>query len=689
MLKNEAREQAIATLEGRVLIIACPGSGKTTTLIRRIHHLLETGVEPKKILMVTFSKMAATEMAEKYARMYGKNPGVVFLTLHSLCFNILKREDGFTADDVLRETEKRNFLFRTLKGMTKDGNIWDLAFAVLTEISAIKNNYVDITAYKAQSCPPDIFRRAYLAYEAWKEENGKLDFDDMLLLTKELLDRSPAIRERWQKKFNYIQCDEYQDTNCIQRDILYILSENHGNLCVVGDDDQSIYMFRGARSQIMMDFPKDFPDCKTIKMGTNYRSGSAIVERAASLIQMNKVRFEKDFVSQRGTDGFEGMYFYICCRGQQDETKNLIAAITERHTMNGVPYSEMAALMRTNKQLRSPASALLLEGIPFYSTETIQSIYEDWIFADIRSYCMLSAGEGTERDLMQVLNHPARYLKESAFRGAEYTKASLNRCASYLAGETEWKYQAAKRSIDKWMGAFGPGMIRLDDAPGKCFFLLERLEYQQYLSKYARFRNIDEHEVFEEFRTLKADAKNCKTLREWFQYAEEDIARVKELNAKKDREGVCLTTMHRSKGLEWQDVYILGASEGFVPHRNAKTDEEMEEERRLLYVAMTRAKDCLTIYYYLMKESPFFMALRREERIRAEKMRKEAEDAAYLTFAGKSLEKGTKVFHSKEFGLGAIDTVDGSKITVRFADGKDRMFLYPDAFAKGHLILMT
>ena len=688
MLKNEAQEKAIETLEGRVLIIACPGSGKTTTLIRRIHHLIETGAEPRKILMVTFSKMAAEEMAARYEKLYGENPGVIFMTLHSLCFNILKREKGFTTSDVLRETEKRNFLFKTLKKMTKNGNIWELAFAVLTEISAIKNNYVDITKYKAQSCPPDIFRRAYLAYENWKEENEKLDFDDMLLMTKDLLDQSPDTRERWKEKFQYIQCDEYQDTNCIQRDILYILSEDHENLCVVGDDDQAIYGFRGARSQIMMDFPKDFPDSCVIKMGTNYRSGSIIVERASSLIAMNKTRFEKDFVSQRGLDGFEGEYHYLSCRGQQDETKQFVESITERHA-KGVPFSEMAALMRTNQQLRAPAAALLLKEIPFFSTETIQSIYEDWIFADIRAYCMLSAGKGTEHDLMQVLNHPSRYLKESAFRGAEYTKSSLVRCASYLSVDSEWKFEAAKKSIEKWMYAFGPGKVKLETSPATVFNLLSLLGYEAYLVSYAKFRNIDPYEIREEYETLQADAKRCRTLKEWFAYAEEDIARVKELNAKKDREGVCLTTMHRSKGLEWRDVYVLGVSDGIVPHRNARTEQEIEEERRLLYVAMTRAKDFLTVYWLFMKESPFFIALRAEERKRAEEKRKEAEDAAYISFATRSLERGTRVFHAKKFGLGTVDKIDGEKITVRFGDGTDKMFLYPDAFAKGHLILMT
>ena len=147
--------------------------------------------------------------------------------------------------------------------------------------------------------------------------------------------------------------------------------------------------------------------------------------------------------------------------------------------------------------------------------------------------------------------------------------------------------------------------------------------------------------------------------------------------------------MHRSKGLEWRDVYVLGVSDGIVPHRNARTEQEIEEERRLLYVARTRAKDFLTVYWLFMKESPFFIALRAEERKRAEEKRKEAEDAAYISFATRSLERGTRVFHAKKFGLGTVDKIDGEKITVRFGDGTDKMFLYPDAFAKGHLILMT
>ena len=566
---NEAQEKAIETLKGPVILISCPGSGKTTTLVRRIHHMIESGVDPDRILMVTFTNAAAAEMKLKYQKLFGGSaPSVPMMTIHSLCFNILRMEGAYSMDSLYSEQDKRDYFMRGLKKLSWVNDAWELSQSIMTEISIIKNNYIDPDTYIPTSCEKQVFRKIMGSYEKHKETLGKIDFDDMLLKCLELLESDVRIRDRWQDRFDYIQCDEYQDTNRIQRDILYLLAGRHRNLCVVGDDDQSIYMFRGALPEIMLQFPEDYAYASAISMSTNYRSGQAIVDMASRLIAMNRRRFPKDFISERGMNGTDGLAVCKKFRTHAKQMDFVIKTIKKRHE-EGVPYSEMAVIFRTNRQAGHPVSELAKSGLPFYTTEAVTSVYDGWMFRGIAAYIRLATGTGSRDDLLYVLNRPNRFLTESAFASCEYTAKSLLTAAGYLKKDAAWKYQAAEKNIRTWMRNFGPGTLTMADSPDTVFEKLADplgIDYDEYVLSYAKFRNFDEKETKEEFNALRSDASAFDTIEEWLRHARSESIQIREASRRKDQTGVRITTMHKAKGLEWDTVFIIDVNEDIVPH---------------------------------------------------------------------------------------------------------------------------
>lgn len=679
---NKAQEEAINTIYGPVMVVSCPGSGKTTTLIRRIHNLIENGVNPSNILMVTFTKAAADEMREKYTRFFGDNPGVSFLTIHSLCFNLLLREGRCTANDVLQEMEKLDYFASILRMYPQaEGDLWELAKGVATEITSLKNNYGAIQNYEPEHIDPDLFRDIYGRYEEWKAGLHKLDFDDMLILCKEMFDKSPAILKKWGERFQYIQCDEYQDTNMIQRDILYMLAGERRNLCIVGDDDQSIYRFRGARPEIMLHFTDDFPDAKKILMGTNYRSAGEIVSHADRLIQKNKIRYKKSFVSFRGENGAKGYTEYIKLESKKKEIEWLPKIINELHD-DGVPYKEIAVLFRTNQQAVLPVSVLSANDIPFYSLDAVRCIYDGWIFRDIKTYIDLSCGNYTsdaDRDKMvqSVLNKPNRFLSPDAFEGAEYSISGFRKAIYPLSKDALWKYSQALEEIDTWMRCFGPGKISPSTPPEEVFSHLSgarQVRYDKHMADMAKFRRQEPDFYQDEFDELRSDASNYRTVKEWLAHAEWMSRFIQEESRKKNPDGVVIATMHRAKGLEWQAVIIIDCNDGIIPHKNSSdTDAGMEEERRLFYVAMTRAKDSLYVVNTNSKQSPF---IKEAGLLTLQERRMKEEVPKFLP--------GKKVIHNT-FGEGKLVSYGPTTIVVNFPEKGPKTFQFPKAFKDGFL----
>ncbi len=670
--KNQAQEEAISTINGPLLLVSCPGSGKTTTLIRRIYHMIESGISPNRILMVTFTNAAALDMQAKYQKMYQRNPGITFQTIHSLAFNLLRMEKRYDKGDLMTAQESRHFFLDQLKHYSWVSDPWELSQALMTEISAIRNNYVNISAYTPVCCSNPAFMNLYTAYAEYKADRHKIDFDDMLFECKSMLEVSPAILQKWQNTFQYIQCDEYQDTNPVQRDILYLLAGKNGNLCVVGDDDQSIYKFRGADPAIMLHFQDDFPNAKVVMMGTNYRSALTIVQTAERLIGYNVNRFQKNFRSERGEQQVYGNVIYQRTKSRKDEMACVLKTIREL-AENGHSYRDMAILFRTNKQAQLPVMELSAAKIPYFSTETIRSMYDGWIFGDIEAYAKLAIGTGTGDDILRVLNHPMRYLRESAFQGISFSYRGFRSAIEYLKQEEYWKYKAADDKIRDWMDLLGPGSIRRSDPPQKLFDALtgyRSIHYDEYLADYAKFRNTDPKEFYDEIDELKTEASRFGTIEEWFAYAKDYKRKLAEERRQNDRNGVTLTTMHKSKGLEWKTVFVIDVNRDIVPYeQNHDAPADFEEERRLFYVALTRAKDNLYLINSSKDESMFLKELQPKDSGWSE-----ADNSALI---------GKRVRHTG-FGTGSVLNIEKHVMTIDFG-GTARKFLYPDAFEKGFL----
>lgn len=677
MLKaNPAQEAAIKTISGPVILVSCPGSGKTTTLVRRIHHMIEKGVNPNTILMVTFTKDAADGMARKYEELYGNGCGATFATIHSLCFNILRTEKICGESDVISESAKHDVLFKAFKAKGYGKDAWEMASNAATALSNMKNNSLSISQLNVEGIPQDVLEGVLEGYMDWCQDNGWLDYDDMLIKCRDTLKNSPALLEKYQKIFRYIQCDEYQDTNYVQRDILYLLAGQSKNLCVVGDDDQSVYAFRGARPEIMLSFEKDFPGARIIYMGTNYRSASKIVDYAGNLIANNRVRFQKELKSERGEDGDEGKVYIKSHTSRTDEMESMTAEIKKYHA-NGMPYSDMAVLFRTNKQVQAPVLSFVTAGVPYYTTENAKSMYENFMFTDMMAYVHLSNGTGNDRHLLNIINKPNRFLKERVFKGCKFNLEDMIERIQYILddGGAKWQYDRAVSSLETLFECFGPGEVTLKDSPQRMLYALNSSNgicYEKYVQEYAQYRNMNVGEIMDQYTALCQDAMRFATIGEWFDFANRFTKQLHDDLKRRNKDGVMLTTMHRSKGLEWKVVFIVDCDEGITPHvKSQDTKAELEEERRLFYVAMTRAKDILYMCHAGDKPSRFI----------AEALSsKPFVDEARRKIIPKKL-PGTPVTH-KTFGNGKVIKYEEDTIVCEFDMVGLKRIKFPETFQR-------
>ena len=592
MLENKAQEEAIHTVNKQVLVIACPGSGKTTTLLRRIHYMVtEAGISAAQILMITFTKAAADEMNKRYVSMYGDNPGVTFATIHSLCFSIMK-EYGKKNVSVLSDIEIYNYFNYRVKYLDQINDKDNFVADVILDISVMKNNMISLSDYEpACTDNKELFSSLYTGYEKYKEKESKVDFDDMLVMAKDILDNEPEVLLYLKNRYSYIQVDEYQDTNYIQRDIIYKLAGKEGNLAVVGDDDQSIYMFRGARPEIMLNFSKDYPECKVIHMSTNYRSLKEIIKTADHVVKHNSQRFAKDFYGAREEKGKVFFRNYLNNTSQLGGVLHKVRELLEQ----GVKPEQIAILYRTNKESMPFAEYFMREKIPFQCNERLKSKYHHWIFQDIQAYWKLSRGKKDKISFQRILNHPNRYFYGKAFHSVDPNLSSLKQAVWEQKGGVHWQLQKGLENAEtlfqhfKILNTFSKPEVFMN-------YLYKATGYNDYLKEYAKLRKLDVKELTVVWNNLLDEAKLYGSWDAWGRYI---VAYNRQLQqANKSKDGITLSTMHRAKGLEWDYVFIINCVDGTIPHSNAMTPEEIEEERRLFYVAMTRAKDFLYLSAY-------------------------------------------------------------------------------------------
>ena len=589
---NTAQQKAVCHETGPMLVLAGPGSGKTTVLLCRISRLLEKGLaKPQEILALTFSKAAAEEMKSRFENLNGSS-GVSFGTFHSIFFRILRSRYGWNVEQIFQEEERRSILRNSIEAEKWDiPDLEEYISQFFSQLSLMNSELEQPNRFTPTGMPVEEFRKLYRAYEGYKERHEKLDFDDMLTQCYQLLCEDAAVREYWQRKYKFILVDEFQDVNQAQFACLQILAEKHQNLFVVGDDDQSIYAFRGARPDFLLHFPTLYPAAKKVTLNTNYRSTERIVNLAERVIGNNEVRFVKN-MKGIGEAGDKVTFFLA-----EDAAKEAahIAEKIGRLLDEGVPLTEIAVIYRTNLQGGAFARELYKRGIPYDLRDNSGNVYEHWVAKDLLAYLLLAENEESDSALRRILNKPKRYIGKDLLAEAEAMPYTLLRsffvCPS-LKGWQEENLENLRIDLNQ---------IRKRTPYDALKYIRKVIGYDEYLEEFAAYRRTSAQVLQEIADEIMETAKDCADVRSFREQMERLSLQMKEQSRKKGqkRNGVALMTMHGAKGLEFRAVFLPSLVEGIVPHE--KGMDTVAEERRLFYVAMTRASEKLCLSAILQR----------------------------------------------------------------------------------------
>lgn len=578
--------EAVTHKNGPMLVLAGPGSGKTFVLTCRIQELIEAGhVNPGNILVVTFTRAAADQMKERFLKMSGQETtSVSFGTFHSVFFRIIRYAYQYQSSQIIREEQKYAVLREIIRGQQvtiEDEK--EFISGLISEISVVKGEMMNLDHYYSTSCPSDVFRRIFTAYQSWLDQNRMIDFDDMQVICYELFRGRPDILASWQRKYQYILVDEFQDICRIQYELVRMLAAPQNNLFIVGDDDQSIYRFRGARPEIMLGFEKDYPGCKRVLLDVNFRCDRNIVAAAGRVIRQNRTRFDKEIRANRPAS------HAVLVRKFDDSSQQYLHVIREiqKSAQAGIPLEDMAVLFRTARCAGGLVQKLMDFNIPFQMKDVLPDLYSHFISRNILAYVRIAMGSRDRSDFLEIINRPNRYVNRAVF---DTPKVSFDALAAAFQ-DKEWmadriyKLEAQINILSRMTPYAAISYIR------------NAIGYEKYLQEYAAFRRMKPSELLDILDEIQEASKEFDSYEEWLLHIESYQRELKEQAADRNRrgEGVVLSTMHASKGLEYDTVYIIDANEGITPHEKAVLDEDIEEERRLFYVAMTRAKNRLLI----------------------------------------------------------------------------------------------
>ncbi|KIR02114.1 putative ATP-dependent DNA helicase YjcD [Lachnospiraceae bacterium TWA4] len=583
-----SQSEAIMHKDGPMMVLAGPGSGKTMVLTHRIKELVCTHkVSPSNILVVTFTKAAAIEMENRYNGLMQSEETlpsgrVSFGTFHSIFFKILRFTYHYTGNNIIREEQKRAFFKEIVKHQEIEiDDEKEFISEIISEIGKIKSELVDVNQYSSRNCPTDLFRQIYHQYQEYLNENRLIDFDDMQVLCYELFRDRPDILQAWQEKYQYILVDEFQDICQIQYEVIKMMAAPRNNLFIVGDDDQAIYRFRGAKPEIMLGFENDYPTTKKVLLDINYRCDGHIVDASLKLIGKNKNRFDKAIHAKNEA---------VCpirTRQFPDTVKESIQIAREIRQFHeqGIPYEDVAILFRTNRSAAGMVQKLMEYNIPFQMRDILPNLYEHWISLNILTYIRVAMGEYTRENFLQIANRPNRYIKRAALNSKEITFENLYN----FYKDQDWMIERLEE-LEYGLKA----LAKMSPYAG-IQYILKGIGYEEYLKEYASFRRLNPKELLEVVDELKESAKDFSSYKEWFEAIEDYKEELKRQRQVKDMDGVILSTMHSAKGLEFPYVYVIDVNEGTIPHEKSSSPEDMEEERRLFYVAMTRAKKQLYV----------------------------------------------------------------------------------------------
>lgn len=587
---NKSQIQAISHMDGPAMVLAGPGSGKTTVITHRIKNLIEKAeVRPENILVVTFTKAAAISMQKRFSTLMngGKGQLVTFGTFHSVFYKILRKSRRYEATEILSERQKTDYI-REIIGRygISSNDISELSQNIINDIGNIKGNMLNAQEYEPSCCKKEDFIKVYNAYNLELKKDGKMDFDDILRECYLLLCENHTILEQWRELYKYILIDEFQDINRIQMNIIELLASPLNNIFVVGDDDQSIYGFRGARPEIMIEFKDYYPEAELIVLDVNYRSTQSIINVAGRVIENNKTRLDKCAHANNDKDFQPDIRKF---RNQVEELKFVVSKIKE-YENQGISLSEMAILVRNNSQIQEISSFLKNRKIEAESGKHRSNIYNGMVAKDILSYvrgALKFDGTYFNEDLIYVLNKPQRYISRQVVLSVNMNISAVRRIYS-------------KNNIDSFL--FHIEMIRKLPPQAALSYIRKGAGYEEYLRLYAIENNIPMSGLLKQLEQLAQECSKFNTLEQWINSI--DSAQNSEgqnFGKKSSGEGgtnnrINIMTMHGSKGLEFKAVFIVDANQGIIPTSKALRERDFEEERRLFYVAMTRAIDYLNIY---------------------------------------------------------------------------------------------
>lgn len=732
---NPQQAEAVINTEGPMLIMAGAGSGKTKVLTCRVANLLQKGVRPYRILAITFTNKAAAEMRERVNNMSGPAAKDVWLfTFHAFCARFLRMEidklPGYGGNFAIYDTaDSQNLIKQILKEMNLDDKRFQPS-GILSRISNAKNALQDAAAFARQA--GDFYEQKvadiYSRYEQKLQLNNALDFDDLLMLSIKLLQENKEVREKYQDRFDYLLVDEYQDTNHAQYLLTKFLAAKHRNICVVGDADQSIYGWRGADIQNILDFEKDYPDAKVIKLEQNYRSTQIILDAANAVIENNTGRKPKNLWTENKS-GADIIYFQAV--DERDEARFVIEQLQDLQRTENKKLGDMAILYRTNTQSRIFEEMLIKSGISYNMVGGLK-FYERKEIKDIIAYLRVIFNPADSLSLLRIINVPKRGIGD----------ASLAKIQAYAAANNVSLFEAVSNAaaIDGLSSRF---VSKLDDLAGIIFELMNLANEAPVEDLIDRvLRDTGYLEELENERTPQAQSR-IDNLHELISVAQEFAASEEENNLENflahvalvsdiddtelGEDAITLMTLHSSKGLEFPVVFLVGMEEGLFPHARTLMDEtEIEEERRLCYVGITRAKEKLflsstkmrTIYgntvtyppSRFLQEIPAHLVktIKRQERFSALENFKQVSEkysarpqkpastfnphsfmpqkpAAAAGGTGTRFNTGDRVSHSK-WGEGMVvsvkDSPDGQEVKVAFAGAGVRSLLTKYAVLK-------
>ena len=582
---SEVQRRAITHRDGPMMVLAGPGSGKTTVITRRVEYLVrECSVNPGDILVITFTRAAASEMRERCEKLGGNAARVSFGTFHAVFFHILKLAYRFTADSIIREDRQRQLLREMAERHHLDPeDMGELVSALLSEISTVKSEQMNLAHFYSATCADEVFREIYREYDEAMRREGLIDFDDMMVMCLELFRERKDILAAWQRRYRYILIDEFQDINRLQYEIIRMMALPENNLFIVGDDDQSIYRFRGAKPEIMLGFERDYPGAERILLDRNYRCTEEIVRASLQLIGHNSKRFAKDITST----GRHGKPVSTRVFADTAEETAAIAKEIREYIASGISPEEIAVLYRTNSDPRLLMQRLMEYNLPFRAKDQVPNLFDHWIARDILTYIRMAQGSRSREDFFRIMNRPTRYFSRQCVPEREVSFADLQR----FYRDRDWMIEKID-NLEHDLRA----LSRMSPIAA-VKYIREIIGYDRYLEAFAEEHRMKAEELTEIADELQEHASAHKTVESWQAAIEAHGEELKKQAArgKTGDPAVTLATMHGAKGLEFEVVYLLDCMEGNTPYRKAALPDDIEEERRLFYVAMTRAKTRLHV----------------------------------------------------------------------------------------------